>query len=225
MNAKVISKEKNTVKFSFQADAAQLEEGMQYAYKKNKNSISLPGFRKGKAPRKLIESEFGPEVFYDDAVNYILNQEYEKTIEELGLDVVSRPEVDAPAIDKNEGVTFEVTVTVKPEVTLGQYKGLEVEKADDSVAPDAVENELKQVQQKNARMIDVTDRAAQEGDIVKISYLGTVDGVAFEGGQADNYALTLGSHTFIDTFEDQIVGHQIGDKFDVNVTFPAEYLL
>ena len=223
MNAKVISKEKNTVKFSFQADAAQLEEGMQYAYKKNKNSISLPGFRKGKAPRKLIESEFGPEVFYDDAVNYILNQEYEKTIEELGLDVVSRPEVDAPAIDKNEGVTFEVTVTVKPEVTLGQYKGLEVEKADDSVAPDAVENELKQVQQKNARMIDVTDRAAQEGDIVKISYLGTVDGVAFEGGQADNYALTLGSHTFIDTFEDQIVGHQIGDKFDVNVTFPAEY--
>ena len=219
MNAKVISKEKNTVKFSFQADAAQLEEGMQYAYKKNKNSISLPGFRKGKAPRKLIESEFGPEVFYDDAVNYILNQEYEKTIEELGLDVVSRPEVDAPAIDKNEGVTFEVTVTVKPEVTLGQYKGLEVEKADDSVAPDAVENELKQVQQKNARMIDVTDRAAQEGDIVKISYLGTVDGVAFEGGQADNYALTLGSHTFIDTFEDQIVGHQIGDKFDVNVTW------
>ncbi len=223
MNAKVISKENNVVKFSFQADAAQLEEGMQYAYKKNKNQISLPGFRKGKAPRKLIESQYGPQVFYDDAVNFILNTEYEKAVKELGLDTVSRPEIDAPVIDKAEGVTFEVTVTVKPEVTLGQYKGLEVEKVDTTVSDEAVEAELKRVQDQNARMITITDRAAQMDDMVNISYAGTIDGVAFDGGTSDDYNLVLGSHSFIDTFEDQIVGHNIGDKFDVNVTFPAEY--
>ncbi len=223
MNAKVISKENNVVKFSFQADAAQLEEGMQYAYKKNKNQISLPGFRKGKAPRKLIESQYGPQVFYDDAVNFILNTEYEKAVKELGLDTVSRPEIDAPVIDKAEGVTFEVTVTVKPEVTLGQYKGLEVEKVDTTVSDEAVEAELKRVQDQNARMLTITDRAAQMDDMVNISYAGTIDGVAFDGGTSDDYNLVLGSHSFIDTFEDQIVGHNIGDKFDVNVTFPAEY--
>ncbi len=223
MNAKVVSKEKNTVKFTFEVGPEKLEEGMVYAYKKNKNKIALPGFRKGKAPRKLIEAEYGPEVFYDDAVNFVLGTEYETAVKELELDVVSRPVIDAPVIDKKEGIKFEVEVTVKPEVKLGQYKGVEIEKVDASVPADGVENELKRVQEQNSRLIAVEDRAAQMGDIVNISYEGTVDGVAFDGGKSDNYDLTLGSHSFIDTFEDQIVGHSIGDKFDVNVTFPEKY--
>lgn len=223
MNAKVVSKEKNTVKFTFEVGPEKLEEGMVYAYKKNKNKIALPGFRKGKAPRKLIEAEYGSEVFYDDAVNFVLSTEYEIAVKELGLDVVSRPDIDAPVIDKKEGIKFEVEVTVKPEVKLGQYKGVEIEKVDATVPADGVENELKRVQEQNSRLIAVEDRAAQMGDIVNISYEGTVDGVAFDGGKSDNYDLTLGSHSFIDTFEDQIVGHSIGDKFDVNVTFPEKY--
>lgn len=223
MNAQVISKENNVVKFSFQVGAEKLEEGMKYAYNKNKNHLSLPGFRKGKAPRKLIESQFGPQVFYDDAVNFILRTEYDLAVKELELDTVSRPEIDAPVIDKETGVTFEVEVTVKPSVKLGMYKGLEVEKEDTAITDETIEAELKKVQEKNARMQTIEDRAAQMGDIVNVSYAGTVDGVAFEGGTADSYDLTLGSHSFIDTFEDQIVGHSIGDKFDVNVTFPAEY--
>ncbi|HCT64501.1 MAG TPA: trigger factor [Lachnospiraceae bacterium] len=223
MNAQVISKENNIVKFSFQVGPEKLEEGMQHAYNKNKNHLSLPGFRKGKAPRKLIESQLGSEIFYDDAVNFILNTEYDIAVKELELDTVARPEIDAPAIDKAKGVTFEVAVAVKPSVKLGAYKGLEVEKADDTISEDAIEAELKKVQEKNSRMQTIEDRAAQMNDIVNIGYAGTVDGVAFEGGTADSFDLTLGSHSFIDTFEDQIVGHSIGDKFDVNVTFPAEY--
>lgn len=223
MNAKVVSKENNMVKFSFQVGPEKLEEGLKHAYNKNKNHLSISGFRKGKAPRKLIESQYGAEIFYDDAVNFILNTEYDIAVKELELDTVSRPQIDAPVIDKATGVTFEVEVTVKPSVKLGQYKGLEVEKADTTVTDEAVGAELKKVQEKNARMQTIEDRPAQMGDVVNISYMGTVDGVAFEGGTADSYDLTLGSHSFIDTFEDQIVGHSIGDKFDVNVTFPAEY--
>ncbi len=223
MNAKVISNENNIVKFTFQAGPEMLEEGMKYAYNKAKNSISLPGFRKGKAPRKLIESQFGSEIFYDDAVNFILNTEYEKAVEELKLEVVARPEIDAPVISKEEGVTFEVSVAVKPEVTLGQYKGIEVEKEDDTVSEEAIEAELTKVREQNARIIAVEDRAAKDGDTVTISYAGSVDGVAFEGGTSESHDLVLGSHAFIDGFEEQIVGHLIGDKFDVNVKFPEEY--
>ena len=196
---------------------------MKYSYERNKNRIALPGFRKGKAPRKLIEVEYGPEVFYEDAINFVLSTEYEAVVKELGLDVVSRPDIDAPVIDKNEGIKFEVEVTVKPEVKLGQYKGVEVEKVDTTVKPEAVEAELKRVQEQNSRLIAVEDRAAQNDDIVNISFDGSVDGVPFDGGKSDSYDLTLGSHTFIDTFEDQIVGHNVGDKFDVNVTFPENY--
>lgn len=223
MNAKVISKENNVVKFTFHVGPEMLEEGMKYAYNKNKNHLSLPGFRKGKAPRKLIESQFGSEIFYEDAVNFILNTEYEVAIKELELDVVSKPEIDAPAIDREKGVDFEVSVTVKPEVKLGQYKGLEVEKVDDTVSEETVEAELKKVREQNARIKNVEDRAAKMDDTVTISYAGTVDGVAFDGGTSESYDLVLGSHSFIDTFEEQIVGHSIGDKFDVNVTFPDEY--
>lgn len=223
MNANVLSKENNLVKFTFQASPEALEEGIKYAYEKAKKNISIPGFRKGKAPRKIIEAQYGVGVFYDEAVNFILNKEYEGVIKELNLDVVSRPEIDIKEIGKETGVTFEIGVYVKPEVTLGQYKGLEVEKQNVEVTAEEVEAEIKKVQEQNSRMVTVTDRAAQMGDVVTISYLGTVDGVAFEGGQSDAYDLTLGSHTFIDTFEEQIVGHNVGDKFDVNVKFPEEY--
>ncbi|MGL4792009.1 MAG: trigger factor [Anaerotignaceae bacterium] len=223
MNAQVISKENNVVKFTFQVGPEKLEEGMKFAYNKNKNKLSVPGFRKGKVPRKLIESQYGVEIFYDDAVNFILNTEYEVALKELGLDVVSKPEIDAPEINKETGVSFEVTVTVKPEVTLGDYKGITIEKVDTEVQDEVVEAELKKVQEKNSRLQTIEDRPAQLNDTVNISYLGTVDGVAFEGGQSDSHDLVLGSKTFIDTFEDQIVGHSIGDAFDVNVTFPAEY--
>lgn len=223
MNANVLSKENNLVKFTFQASPEALEEGIKYAYEKAKKNISIPGFRKGKAPRKIIEAQYGVGVFYDEAVNFILNKEYEGVVKELNLDVVSRPEINIKEIGKETGVTFEIGVYVKPEVTLGQYKGLEVEKQNVEVTDEEVEAEIKKVQEQNSRMVTVTDRAAQMGDVVTISYLGTVDGVAFEGGQSDAYDLTLGSHTFIDTFEDQIVGHNTGDKFDVNVKFPEEY--
>lgn len=223
MNASVLSKENNVVKFTFQASPERFEEGLKFAYNKNKNQFSLPGFRKGKVPRKMVELQFGPEILYDDAVNHILNEDYEAVIKELGLEVVSRPEVDVEAVGKDEGVKFVVSVTVKPEVVLGEYKGLTYEKMDLEVSEEDLQQELDKTREQNARTISVTDRPAQMDDIVNISYLGTVDGVAFEGGQADSYDLTLGSHSFIDTFEDQIVGHSIGDKFDVNVTFPAEY--
>lgn len=223
MNAQVVSKENSVVKFTFQVGPEKLEEGMKFAYNKNKNKLSVPGFRKGKVPRKLIESQYGVEIFYDDAVNFILNTEYEVALKELGLDVVSKPEIDAPEINKETGVSFEVTVTVKPEVTLGDYKGITIEKVDTEVQDEVVEAELKKVQEKNSRLQTIEDRPAQLNDTVNISYLGTVDGVAFEGGQSDSHDLVLGSKTFIDTFEDQIVGHSIGDAFDVNVTFPAEY--
>lgn len=223
MNAKVISKEKNTVKFTFNVSAEKFEEGMKYAYEKNKKHISIPGFRKGKAPRKMIEAAYGEAIFYDDALNFVLDTEYPATVKELDIDVVSKPEIDTQSISKEDGVVFEAEVTVKPEVKLGQYKGLEVEKVDTSVPESAVEAELKKVQEQNSRLVTIEDRAAMMGDTATISYKGTIDGVAFEGGESDNFDLVLGSHSFIDTFEDQIVGHNVGDKFDVNVTFPEEY--
>lgn len=223
MNANITSNENNVVKFTFQVGPEKFEEGLAYAYKKNRGNIALPGFRKGKAPRKLIESQYGAEVFYDDAINFVLNTEYEETIKELGLDVVSRPDIDTPSISKEEGVSFEVTVTVKPAVKLGQYKNLEVEKVTVEVSDEDVLAELKKVQEQNSRMTSISDRAAQLGDIVNISYLGTIDGVAFPGGTAGSYDLTLGSNSFIDTFESQIVGHSVGEAFDVNVTFPEKY--
>jgi len=223
MNAKLVSKENNTVKFTFEVGPDKLEEGMEYSYKKNRGKISLPGFRAGKAPRKLIETEYGPQVFYDDAVNFVLNTEYPAAVKELGLDVVARPVIDAPLIDKKEGIKFEVEVTVKPEVKLGQYKGIEVEKTEVSVKPEEVDAEIKKVQDQQSRLIEVTDRPAQEGDSVNISFDGSVNGERFDGGKSDNYDLVLGSHTFIEGFEDQIAGHNIGDKFDVNVTFPENY--
>ncbi len=223
MNATLISQEKTEVKFSFEVSAEVLEAGLAFAYNKNKNKISVPGFRKGKVPRKLIEAQYGENFFYEDAINHIFPEEYVGAIKELNLDVVSAPQLDVEYIDKAKGVKFVVDVTVKPEVTLGQYKGLTVEKVEAEVTEEEVQEELKKVQKQNARMIEVTDRAAQMGDMVKISYEGSVDGVPFEGGKADNQDLELGSHQFIEGFEEQVVGHSIGEKFDINVTFPEVY--
>lgn len=223
MNATFVEKANNVVKFTVEVDGSTFEKGLTYAYNQNKNKITLPGFRKGKAPRKLIEAQYGANFFYEEAINHIFPEVYEEAITELNLDVVSQPTIDVEKIDKETGVKFIVDVTVKPEVTLGQYKGLEVEKEKIEVTEEEIESELKSIQQKNARLVEITDRAAEDGDVAKISYLGTVDGVAFEGGQSDNHDLTLGSHAFIEGFEEQIVGHNVGDKFDVNVTFPDAY--
>lgn len=223
MNAIVMNKENTAVKFSYEVSAEKFEEGLKYAYNKNKANIALPGFRKGKAPRKLIEAQYGENFFYEEAINHIFPETYEAAVKELGLDVVSQPTLDVENIDKETGIKFVIDVTVKPEVKLGQYKGLEVEKVDAVVTDEEVAAELKKVQEKNGRTIDVTDRAAQLEDTVTISFDGSVDGVRFDGGQADSHELKLGSHTFIEGFEDQIVGHNIGDAFDVNVTFPEEY--
>lgn len=223
MNATVISKEKTEVKFSFEVSAEVLEKGLAFAYNKNKNQISIPGFRKGKVPRKLIEAQYGESFFYEDAINHIFPDEYMEAIKELDLDVVSAPTLDVEYIDKEKGIKFLIDVTVKPEVQLGQYKGLTVEKVTAEVTDEEVNAELEKVQKQNARMIEVTDRPAQMGDVVKLSYEGSVDGVPFDGGKADEYNLELGSHSFIEGFEEQVAGHSIGEKFDIQVTFPEAY--
>lgn len=223
MSSQIISKEGNIVKISFDVTPEKLEEGVKYAYNKNKSKIAVPGFRKGKVPRKVIEAQYGVEFFYEDAVNFVLNETYPAVVEELALDPVAMPEIDVKEVGKEIGAKFEAAVTVRPEVKLGQYKGLEVENFSSEVTDDEIKAHFEKIQNENARLVPVEDRPAQMGDTVNISYLGTVDGVAFDGGQSDSYDLKLGSKSFIDTFEDQICGHSIGDKFDVNVTFPAEY--
>ena len=223
MNAVVISKEKTAVKLSFEVSAEVLETGLAFAYNKHKNEIALPGFRKGKVPRKIVEKQFGEGFFYEDAINHIFPENYMAAIKELGLDVVSAPVLDIEYIEGGKGAKFICDVTVKPEVELGQYKGLTVEKVSAEVTDTDVMLELEKVQRQNARKVEVTDRAAQMGDIANINYLGSVDGVPFDGGKAEGHELELGSHSFIEGFEEAIVGHNIGEEFDINVTFPEAY--
>ena len=223
MNAVVISKEKTAVKISFEVSAEVLETGLAFAYNKHKNEIALPGFRKGKVPRKIVEKQFGEGFFYEDAINHIFPENYMAAIKELGLDVVAAPVLDIEYIEGGKGAKFICDVTVKPEVELGQYKGLTVEKVSSEVTDTDVMLELEKVQRQNARKVEVTDRAAQMGDIANINYLGSVDGVPFDGGKAEGHDLELGSHSFIEGFEDAIVGHNIGEEFDINVTFPEAY--
>ena len=223
MNAVVISKEKTAVKISFEVSAEVLETGLAFAYNKRKNEIALPGFRKGKVPRKVVEKQFGEGFFYEDAINHIFPENYMAAIKELGLDVVSAPVLDIEYIEGGKGAKFICDVTVKPEVELGQYKGLTVEKVSAEVTDTDVMLELEKVQRQNARKVEVTDRAAQMGDIANINYLGSVDGVPFDGGKAEGHELELGSHSFIEGFEEAIVGHNIGEEFDINVTFPEAY--
>lgn len=223
MSVQVENLEKNMAKLTIEVTAEDLEKALNAAYQRQKKNISIPGFRKGKVPRAMVEKMYGPAVFYEDAVNSLIPQEYAKAADESGLDIVSQPEIDVVQIEKGKPFIFTAEVAVKPEVTLGEYKGLEVPKADLEVTDEEIEAELKKEQEKNARTIHVEDRAAQEGDKVTIDFEGFVDGVAFEGGTGKDYPLTLGSKTFIPGFEEQLVGVALEQPVDVNVTFPEDY--
>ena len=223
MSVQVENLEKNMAKLTIEVTAEDLEKALNAAYQRQKKNISIPGFRKGKVPRAMVEKMYGPVVFYEDAVNSLIPQEYAKAADESGLDIVSQPEIDVVQIEKGKPFIFTAEVAVKPEVTLGEYKGLEVPKADLEVTDEEIEAELKKEQEKNARTIHVEDRAAQEGDKVTIDFEGFVDGVAFEGGAGKDYPLTLGSKTFIPGFEEQLVGVALEQPVDVNVTFPEDY--
>ena len=215
--------EKNMVKLVIESTAEEFEAGLNTAYNKNKSKISLPGFRKGKAPRKMIEKMYGAEVFYEDAANSIIPDAYAKAADECGLELVSQPKINVTQLEAGKPFIFEAVVATKPEVELGQYKGVEVTKADTEATDADVEEELKRVQEQNSRTVAVTDRAVKDGDNTVIDFEGFVDGVAFEGGKGTDYPLTIGSHSFIDTFEEQIIGMNIGDEKEINVTFPEEY--
>ncbi len=214
--------DKNKVKFTFSVDSETFEKGMDYSYNKNKNSINIQGFRKGKAPRKLIEAQYGKAVFYDDAINYVLPEAYEKAVEENNLEVVSRPEIDVVSLDEN-GVVFSAEVFVKPEVKLGDYKGLTYEKREVNPTDEEIDAEIKKELDKAARLVTVTDRPIENGDIATIDFKGYIDDVAFEGGEGHDYDLNIGSHSFIDNFEEQLIGHGTDEDVVVNVTFPEDY--
>ena len=223
MSLQVEKLEKNMAKLTIEVSAEELDKAMEKAYQKQKSRISLPGFRKGKAPRKMIESMYGKGVFMEDAVNSLVPQEYTKALGECDLEIVSQPEINVTQMEPGKALIFTADVAVKPEVTLGDYKGVEVPKSEIAVTDEEVDAEVKKEQDKNARTVAVEDRAAANGDITTIDFEGFVDGVAFDGGKGTDYALTLGSGTFIPGFEDQLVGANTGDHVEVKVTFPEEY--
>lgn len=210
-------------KLTVEVPAEQFEAALKTSYNKNKNKFNIPGFRKGKAPQAMIEKMYGIGVFYEDAVDEAINASYPDAAKESGLEIVSRPEISIEQVEKGKSFIYVATVATKPEVTLGEYKGIEVEKAKPEVTDADVEAELKKVQEQNSRLVSVEDRAVADGDQTVIDFEGFVDGKAFEGGKAEDYTLVIGSHSFIDTFEDQLIGKNIGEDVEVNVTFPAEY--
>ena len=214
---------KSTVKLTIEVGADEFDKACERAYLKNRSKIHVAGFRPGKAPRAFIEKMYGAGVFYEDAANELIDAEYPKAAEESGLDIVSRPEIDVTQVEKGKNFIFTATVAVKPEIELGQYKGVEVDKVEVEVTDEEVNAEVDKAREQNSREITVDDRAVQNNDTVNIDYSGSVDGVVFEGGTAEGQNLVIGSHSFIDTFEDQIIGKNIGDEFDVNVTFPEKY--
>ena len=223
MSLQVEKLEKNMAKLTIEVPAEELEKAMQNAYLRAKNRITIPGFRKGKAPRKMIEQMYGKGIFLEDAANALIPEQYSKALEECDLEIVSQPEIDVTQIEPGKAFIFTAEVAVKPEVTLGEYKGLEVPKSETEVTDEEIEAELKKEQEKNSRTITVEDRGAENGDIATIDFEGFVDGTAFEGGKGTDYPLTLGSGSFIPGFEDQLVGTKAGDHVEVNVTFPEEY--
>ena len=223
MSVQVENLEKNMAKLTVEVPAEELEKAIQAAYLKQKGKISIPGFRKGKVPRVMIEKMYGVEIFFEDAANDLINQEYPKAVDESGLDIVSRPVVDIEQMEKGKPFIFTAEVAVKPEVTLGKYMGVQVTKIDTTVTEEEVEQELNRERESNARTITVEDRPVEDGDTAVIDYEGFVDGNSFEGGKAENHSLVIGSHSFIDTFEEQLIGKNTGDELEVNVTFPEEY--
>lgn len=223
MSLQVEKLEKNMAKLTVEVPAEQFEAALKTSFQKNKNKFSIPGFRKGKAPQAMVEKMYGVGVLYDDAIDTLLDSTYADAVKESGLEIVSRPEIGIDQIEKGKTFIYTALVAVKPEVTLGEYKGVEVEKAKPEVTDADVEAELKKVQDQNSRMVNVEDRAVENGDHTVIDFEGFVDGQPFEGGKSEAYPLVIGSHSFIDTFEEQLIGKNIGDEVEVNVTFPAEY--
>lgn len=223
MSYTVENLEKSMAKITITVDADAFEEAMVKSYNKNKKNISIQGFRKGKAPRKMVEKLYGPEVFYEDAANFAIPDAYEEAAKESGLEIVSRPEIDVVEIEKGKDFIFTAIVAVKPEVTLGDYKGIEVEKKTVKVMAADVNAEIDKVREQNSRMITVENRGIKKDDTAVIDFEGFVDGEPFQGGKGEDYSLVIGSHSFIDTFEDQLVGKKAGEEVDVNVTFPEEY--
>ena len=223
MSVQVEKLEKNMAKLTVEVPAEDVEKAIQGAYQKTKKSINIPGFRKGKAPRQLIEKMYGKEVFYSDAVDAMLPKAYSDAVEECGEEIVSYPKIDVVQIESGKPFIFTAEVAVKPAVTLGEYKGIQVEKAPIEVTDEEIEAQVNKEREANSRTVTVEDRAVQKGDIATIDFEGFVDGVAFDGGKGENYDLEIGSNTFIPGFEDQLVGAEIGKELDVNVTFPEEY--
>ena len=223
MNVTKEQQEKNSVKLTITVDAETFEKGVQKAYLKNVKKIALPGFRKGKAPRKIIEQYYGAGVFFEDAINFVCPEAYEEALKETGVEAVSRPEIDVVEIESGKDFVFTATVTTKPEVELGDYNAISVKKVTYRTTQKEIEAEIKKVQEQNARIIPVEDRAVKEGDLTVIDFEGFTDGVAFDGGKGTDYSLEIGSGAFIPGFEDQLVGAEIGKEVEVNVTFPKDY--
>ena len=223
MSLQVEKLEKNMAKLTVEVAAEEVEAALKNAYLKNRKQISVPGFRKGKVPRQMIEKMYGPEVFYDDAANALIQKAYPQAADECELEIVSRPTVDIVQLEKGKSFIFTAEVAVKPEVTLGQYKGIEVEKADTAATDEEVNAEIDKEREANSRTISVEDRAVQDGDMTVIDFEGFVDGEAFEGGKGTDYPLTIGSGAFIPGFEEKLVGAEIGKEVEVDVTFPEEY--
>ncbi|HCD42623.1 MAG TPA: trigger factor [Lachnoclostridium sp.] len=223
MSLQVEKLEKNMAKLTVEVSAEEFDKALTAAYNKNKGRFNIPGFRKGKAPQAMVEKMYGAGILYEDAVNEALDATYGDAAEESGLDIVSRPEIDIVQVEKGKTLIYTATVAVKPEVTLGEYKGIEVTKSTAEVTEEDIDAELKKVQEQNSRLITVEDRAVENGDQTVIDFEGFVDGKTFEGGKGEDYPLTIGSHSFIDTFEEQLVGKNIGEECDVNVAFPNEY--
>ncbi len=223
MSVSVEKLEKSMAKLTIEVEAADFDKAVEKVYNKQKSKIQIPGFRKGKAPRHMIERMYGKEIFFEDAANEVINDVYPKAVEDCGEDVVSNPDIDVTQIEAGKNFIFTATVALKPEVKLGKYKGVEVEKVDLDVTDEEVDDEIDQERNRNARTIDVTDRKVQADDIVTLDFEGFVDGVAFEGGKGTDYPLTIGSGSFIPGFEDQLIGFEIGKEGEVNVKFPEEY--
>ena len=223
MSLQVEKLEKNMAKLTIEVPAEEFEAAIKAAYNHNKGKFNIPGFRKGKAPLNMIEKMYGVGIFYEEAANAVIDASYPKAVDECEEEIVSSPEINVTQIEKGKAFIYEATVALKPEVTLGEYKGVEVEKVDGTVTEEDVENALKSEQKKNGRQVAVEDRPVEDGDYTVIDFKGYVDGKAFDGGEGTDYPLTIGSHSFIDTFEEQLIGKNIGETCEVNVTFPAEY--
>ena len=217
------TKNANEVKIEITIEAEKFENAIKKVYFQNAKYFNIPGFRKGKAPQNIVEKYYGKEIFYEDAFNEVAPEEYDKVIEESKLEVVSRPQVDVVKMEKGQDLVFTATVATKPEVELGKYKGIEIDKIEYTVKDSDIEDNLKQMQEKNARVVSVDDKPVENGNIAVIDFEGFVDGVAFEGGKAENHSLEIGSGSFIPGFEDQIVGMKIDEERDIKVTFPEEY--